>query len=73
MFKIPEALIEEMVNRVSINVMARKVIAGEYGDGQTRKDKLGPQYKEIQNEVDKLMGKYRSKDYERKMGSDWNL
>lgn len=37
-----------------VEAEAMKVIRGDYGVGQERKDKLGPQYRPIQNRVNQL-------------------
>lgn len=49
---------EKSINK-SINEIARKVIKGEYGNGTTRKyniEKAGYNYREVQNEVNRLCG-----------------
>lgn len=40
-----------------VNVNARRVIRGEFGCGQERKDKLGASYKEIQGKVNEMYRK----------------
>lgn len=40
--------------------LALDVIAGKYGNGQERKDKLGSKYREVQNEVNKILSVNKS-------------
>lgn len=47
-----------IVNKKSIDEVARDVIAGKYGNGQERKDKLtaeGYNYEEVQNKVNEIL------------------
>ena len=39
------------VNKPNILLMVKKTIRGDYGNGQTRKNKLGKYYKEVQHQV----------------------
>ena len=39
----------------SIEDLAQKVIAGEYGNGEERKQKLGSLYNEVQNKVNEIL------------------
>lgn len=43
-------------NNVDIEQMARDVIAGKYGNGQERKQKLGNLYNEVQKRVNEILG-----------------
>lgn len=43
-------------NSQSIEELAREVIAGKYGNGQERKDRLGNLYNEIQKRVNEILG-----------------
>lgn len=48
----------EIENKKSIDEIARDVIAGKYGNGQERKDKLtaeGYNYEEVQNKVNEIL------------------
>ena len=50
-------------NNVDIEQMARDVIAGKYGNGQERKDKLGNIYDQVQARVNEiLLGKKVSQE-----------
>lgn len=42
-------------NSKSIEELAKEVIAGEYGNGQERKDKLGNLYNEVQKRVNEIL------------------
>ena len=41
--------------------MAKQVIAGEYGNGEVRKQKLGDKYYDVQKRVNEMLG-YTSKE-----------
>ena len=43
-------------NNVDIEQMARDVIAGKYGNGEERKQKLGNLYNEVQKRVNEILG-----------------
>ncbi len=47
--------VEETKNNVSIDELAKKVIAGEFGNGEERKKKLGDNYNIVQAEVNKIL------------------
>lgn len=55
--------VENSVNNSNIEEMARDVIAGKYGNGQERKDKLGNLYDQVQARVNEiLLGKKVSQE-----------
>lgn len=57
--------VENSVNNstnVDIEQMARDVIAGKYGNGQERKDKLGNIYDQVQARVNEILGKKVSQE-----------
>ena len=49
-------------HRRHIEDLARRVIRGEFGSGQTRMNRLGGEFKEVQNKVNEMLGcKFRYK------------
>jgi len=48
--------IQEEEHRNHIEDFARRVINGEFGNGVERKRKLGGEFKEVQNKVNKMLG-----------------
>ena len=53
-YGVPKYDTETQVNK-SIDELARAVIAGEYGNGDERKEKLGYLYDEVQDRVNELL------------------
>ena len=47
---------------IDIEQMARDVIAGKYGNGKERKDKLGNLYNEVQQKVNEILGNNVSRE-----------
>ena len=45
----------DYTDKVTIEQLARDVIAGKFGNGETRKDKLGALYDEVQRKVNRIM------------------
>lgn len=45
----------EYTDKVTIEQLARDVIAGKFGNGETRKDKLGDLYDEVQRKVNQIL------------------
>lgn len=41
---------------VDVDDLARRVIAGEFGNGQERKDQLGSNYAVVQRRVNEMLG-----------------
>jgi len=44
------------LNEKSIEILAERVIKGEFGNGNNRKKKLGYAYIEVQNKVNEILG-----------------
>lgn len=49
--------VDNSVNNLSIEELAKKVILGEFGNGQDRKEKLGTRYNEVQAKVNEILSK----------------
>ena len=53
---------QEEEHRRHIDDLAQRVINGEFGSGQTRMNRLGNEFKEVQNRVNERLGcKFRYK------------
>ena len=44
------------IDETSIEILAKRVIKGEFGNGKERKNKLGELYPYVQNKVNKMLG-----------------
>lgn len=47
----------------SVDELAQEVLAGKYGDGDTRKKALGNRYKEVQDRVNEILGVRKAEYY----------
>lgn len=61
-------------DKLSVKELARLVIAGKYGNGATRRRKLGKRYDKVQDKVNKLLGHPKVKRYKVKSGDTlWGI
>lgn len=54
--------VEDVENSKSIEELAQEVIAGKYGNGEERKQKLGNLYNEVQKRVNEILGNNVSRE-----------